>query len=167
MAFNIMSLNCRGLGGLEKRRDVLNYIKQKNFSIYLLQDTHLTMEDYNQIRSLWGFEIFLSPGKSNARGTAILFNNNFEYKIYNEYKDQEGNLIVLEINIYDKYDLLVLNIYSPNMDNPDFFLKISEIISDFNGDFVILAGDFNLVQDPSLDNYNYNVSITKNLEKLS
>ena len=149
MAFNIMSLNCRGLGGLEKRRDVLNYIKQKNFSIYLLQDTHLTMEDYNQIRSLWGFEIFLSPGKSNARGTAILFNNNFEYKIYNEYKDQEGNLLVLEINIYDKYDLLVLNIYGPNMDNPDFFLKISEIISDFNGDFVILAGDFNLVQDPS------------------
>ena len=53
-----MSLNCRGLGGLEKKRDVLNYIKQKNFSIYLLQDTHLTMEDYNQIRSLWGFEIF-------------------------------------------------------------------------------------------------------------
>ena len=57
------------------------------------------MEDYNQIRSLLGFEIFLSPGKSNAKGTAILFNNSFEYKIYNEYKDQEGNLLVLEINI--------------------------------------------------------------------
>ena len=111
------------------------------------------MEDYIQIRSLWGFEIFLSQaGKSNARRTAILFNNNFEYKIYNEYKDQEGNLLVLEINIYDKYDLLVLNFYGPNMNNPDFFLKIS----DLNGDFVILAGDFNLVQDPSLDYYNYN-----------
>ena len=80
-----MSLNCRGLGGLEKRRDVLNYIKQKNFSIYLLQDTHFTMNDYNQVRSLWGYDIFISPGQSNSRGTAILFYNNFEYKIYNEH----------------------------------------------------------------------------------
>ena len=53
------------------------------------------------------------------------------------------------------------------MDNPDFFLKISEIISDFNGDFVILAGDFNLVQDPSLDYYNYKCINNKKSEKLS
>ena len=47
------------------------------------------------------------------------------------------------------------------MDNPDFFLKTLGIISDFNGDFVILAEGFNLVQDPSI------VLITKNIEKLS
>ena len=29
MSFNIMTYNCRGLGGIEKRRDVLNYLKKK------------------------------------------------------------------------------------------------------------------------------------------
>ena len=33
---------------------------------------------------------------------------------------------------------------------------MSGILSDFNSDFVILAGNFNLVQDPFLDYYNYN-----------
>ena len=31
----------------------------------------------------------------------------------------------------------------------------------FKDDFVILAGDFNLLQDPSLDYYNYNYTTTK------
>ena len=56
------SLNCRGLRGLKKEKNLLNYFKPKIFSIYLLQDTHLAMEDYNQIRSLWGFEIFYPLG---------------------------------------------------------------------------------------------------------
>lgn len=54
MSIKIMSLNCRGLAGMEKGRDVLNYIKQKNCSIYFLQDTHFTADDYVQIRSFWG-----------------------------------------------------------------------------------------------------------------
>lgn len=73
-----MSLNCRGLAGMEKRRDVLNYIKQKNCSIYFLQDTHFTADDYVQIRSFWGHDVYISPSASNARGTAILFKNSLK-----------------------------------------------------------------------------------------
>lgn len=55
-----MSLNCRGLAGMEKRRDVLNYIKQKNCSIYFLQDTHFNlMIMYTLDRS--GGMMFISP----------------------------------------------------------------------------------------------------------
>ena len=156
MSVSILTNNCRGLGGIEKRRDVLNYLKQKNFSIYLLQDTHFTLDDYNQVRSFWGGDVYISPGQSNARGTAILFNNNFEYTILNEHKDEEGNFLILEINIFKKYDILLINLYGPNNDNPNFFQSISDIISNFHGEFVIMAGDFNLVQDTNLDYYNYN-----------
>lgn len=48
MSFKVVTFNCRGLGGLDKRRDVLNYIKQKQFSISFLQDTHFTLNDYEQ-----------------------------------------------------------------------------------------------------------------------
>ena len=36
----ILSLNCHGLGNLQKRRDVFHYLKQKGHSVYCLQDTH-------------------------------------------------------------------------------------------------------------------------------
>ena len=155
MSFSLVSLNCRGLSGIEKRRDVLNYLKQKNFSIYFLQDTHFTADETAQIRSLWGYDIYLSPGKSDARGTAILFNNNFEYNVNNMHTDSDGNLLVLEISVFRKYDLLLINIYGPNKDCPDFFRNISDIVSDFQGDFVLIGGDFNLIQDQQIDSYNY------------
>ena len=110
MSLKIVSFNCRGLSGLQKRRDVLNYLKQKNYSICLLQDTHFTDDDYQQVRSFWGYDIFFSPGRSNARGIAIFFNNNFEYTILNQHKDEEGNLLVLEINIANKYDFMLVNV---------------------------------------------------------
>lgn len=45
--------------GMEKRRDVLNYIKQKNCSIYFLQDTHFTADDY--VNNRYGGMMFISP----------------------------------------------------------------------------------------------------------
>lgn len=67
-----MSLNCRVLAGMEKRRDVLNYIKQKNCSIYFLQDAHFTADDYVQIRSFWGHDVYISPSASNVIGTTYI-----------------------------------------------------------------------------------------------
>jgi starvation-inducible outer membrane lipoprotein len=48
------------------------------------------------------------------------------------------------------------------MDNPDFFEKVSDIFLDFNGDFIIMAGDLNLVQDTNLDYYNYTYNKVNN-----
>ena len=98
-----MSLNCRGLGSLEKRRDVLNYIKQKQFSIYFLQDTHFTENDYEQIRAFWGYNIYISPGRSDARGTAILLNNNFEHHV-----KMNSKMKMAVINVCNKYDILLV-----------------------------------------------------------
>ena len=44
-------MNCQGLGGLSKRKDVFNYLKQKKYSIYCLQDTHFTHKEEKYIRA--------------------------------------------------------------------------------------------------------------------
>ena len=67
-SIRIASMNCRGLGDLNKRRDVFNYLKQKPYSICCLQDTHFTAKEENFIRSMWGFETYISPGTSDSRG---------------------------------------------------------------------------------------------------
>ena len=45
----IMSYNVQGLQSTEKRIAVFKYIKNKNYDIYCLQDTHFTVENEKQI----------------------------------------------------------------------------------------------------------------------
>ena len=50
----IISLNTHYLQELNKRIDVLEYFKDKNFHIYCLQDTHFTKNDVDKIKAQWG-----------------------------------------------------------------------------------------------------------------
>lgn len=148
-----VSVNLRGAQLAEKRKDVLNFLKQKQFSIYFLQDTHFTKKEENYIRSQWGFDCYFSSYSSEARGVAIMLNNNFEFTLHEKVEDTEGNKLILDITI-NKKRMTLINIYGPNKDSPDFFSNIKEDIDKF-GNNVILAGDFNLVLDPSIDTQNY------------
>ena len=150
----ITSMNCQGLGNYDKRKDVLNFLKQKKYSIYCLQDTHFTEREENYIRAQWGFECFFSSYNSQSRGVAILFNNNFEYKLNRIKKDQQGNKLILDMTILGKKILLV-NIYGPNRDKPNFYDNLKTEITEFNTDFVITVGDFNLVLNQEKDTKNY------------
>ena len=85
---SIASLNTQGLGDQKKRRDVLHYLKQKNHSIYLIQDTHFSGKMESYIRAEWGYNCYFASKNSQSRGVAILFNNNFEFKLKKVYKDQ-------------------------------------------------------------------------------
>ena len=59
-------------------------------------------------------------------------------------------------------DILVINIYAPNEDCPEFFESVQKKIENTQHDHCIVCGDFNLVLNPSLDSYNYkNVNIPR------
>ena len=83
-SFKILTVNCGGLRDQYKRRDIFDYLRNKDFSIYCLQDTHFTDDNLNFITSQWGYKLFHSPGTRDSRGVAILFNNNFEYTLIEE-----------------------------------------------------------------------------------
>ena len=162
----ICSFNCQGLGGREKRKDVLNFLKQKNYSIYCLQDTHFTEKEENYIRSQWGYDCIFNSYNSQSRGTAILFNNNFEFKVVNVKKDKNGNKLFVEIEFEDKRFSLI-NIYGPNNDSPDFYDSIKNDLISANNDFIIWTGDFNLVMNPEKDTKNYiNINNPRSRDKV-
>ena len=54
----ILTVNCQGLGDTNKRRDVLKNLKNKNYNIYFIQDTHFTDKDENMIKTQWGYKAF-------------------------------------------------------------------------------------------------------------
>ena len=62
----------------------------------------------------------------------------------------------------DGKGLTLVNLYGPNEDSPEFYIKLAEILEEYNNDTNILCGDFNLVQDQYLDTYYYvNIKIRK------
>ena len=165
-SLKISSLNCQGLGASKKRRDVLQYLRQKHYSVYFLQDTHFSKKMERQIRAEWGFECILSCNNSRSRGVAILLNNNFDFKIQKAVVDTNGNYILLLIKTFN-IEILLVNIYGPNKDNPDFFYVIKNKIEDFGTQNVVVGGDWNLVLNPNLDYCNYkNIKNAKAREKL-
>ena len=89
----IASMNCQGLADAKKRRDVFHYLRNKAFSIYLLQDTHFNVKLENYIRAEWGYECYFASHNSSSRGVAIMFNNNFEFEVKKVYKERAGNYI--------------------------------------------------------------------------
>ena len=55
-------MNDRGFRNSEKRRDVFNIMRNLNFSIVCLIDTHISCEMFNFVRAEWGGRAFFSPG---------------------------------------------------------------------------------------------------------
>ena len=151
---NIMSVNCQGLCSPIKRNDVFNYLKSKQGHIYCLQDVHFTKNIENIIHTEWEHDCLFSFGKSNSRGVAILFSKDLDFVIHKYISDPEGNYIIVDITI-DNNRLTLISIYAPNQDSPMFFNNIMSIADTIKNKDLIICGDYNLVQDPTLDYFNY------------
>ena len=146
----VMSLNCRGLGGHEKRRDVVNYLKSLDFDIYFLQDTHLSQRKVSCFNALWRGKCYHSCGTHNSRGTSILFKPQIQHNILYEEYCHEGNFVLIICTIFLNTYTLV-NLYGPNDDRPAFFHILNKKLEDVAGENIIAGGDFNFVFDHKLD----------------
>ena len=150
----VLSVNCQGLQDLKKRFDVLNYLSTMDANIICLQDTHWTANDEKILKQMWKGNAILNGFSTNSRGVAILLNTNFEYKIISEYKDEDGRLIALDINLTE-FSIRLITVYSPNKDTPNFFNNLNGLLDENTQDYLFICGDLNLVLNPSCDSYNY------------
>ena len=156
MEFKILSANCQGMGGNEKKLDVFNYLKAKNCDIYCLQDIHSTQHTEKFIQTQWGNNnCIFSSANSYKRGVAILFNKNLDFTLHKQVTDPEGNYIIIDITV-DNHRFNLINLYGPNNDSASFFNNIMSKAEGINSrNPYILCGDFNVVQDYNLDTFNY------------
>ena len=156
-SFKICTYNCNGLSNFKKRKDVFEYLRchSKDTHIFCLQETHLKSCDENFIRSNWGFDVHVCGCDSNKNGVAILFSNNFDYKVFDVIKDPNGCYIVMNIEFL-KRKITLVNIYGPSSrDNPDFFNEVCCQINSFDNEHIIITGDWNCPLDMELDVRNY------------
>ena len=123
--FKVCSLNVRGLGEQLKRREIFNWLRAKNYSIYLLQETH-SAENTNPVwSSEWGLKSLFTSYSTSSGGFAVLFNNNFTFQLQRSFLDNTGRFIICDIKTNDKL-ITLATIYAPNEDDPGFFERFHD-----------------------------------------
>ena len=151
MDLKVCSLNVRGLRDRLKRREMFNWLRKKNYSIYMLQEVHCLENTIISVWSAkWGYKTLFGCCTSARRGVAILFNDNFNLQVQRSYSDPNGRFIICDI-ITDNKCMTMAVLYAPNDDDPSFLLNFFDHLNDFKCDEVIIGGDFNLVLDLDID----------------
>ena len=92
-SLKLKSFNVRQLADGIKRRQMFNYLRDKQADVILLQETHSTTKMEKVWRNEWGGNIYYSHGNSNARGVCILFKPRAKYKIKGKTIDEAGRFI--------------------------------------------------------------------------
>ena len=151
----IESLNCRGLRDVKKRLDFFDDFKKRGIHIINLQETHLISNDLIQLKKNWNCKFLIAGENKQSLGVMIILNNNFEYKIHNVIKDNGGRFIIIDLEITGVARFLMINIYGPNKDTPEFFENLFNLIDKEDIKNWIITADWNLVLDQNLDTWNY------------
>ena len=68
---SIASYNCNGLADNNKRRTIFTWLKEKEYNIYCIQETHSTIRDEVAWKKEWGGEIYFSHGQRNSKGVMM------------------------------------------------------------------------------------------------
>lgn len=110
---HLCTLNTKGLGDKNKRLRLYEWIKEQKVKIIFLQETHFDNKLIENIKQETKREIFSSNGTSTSRGVAILLDCELDYKMINTCKDNDGRLIMINIEIENIIYTLV-NVYAPN-----------------------------------------------------
>ena len=70
----ILTYNVQGFfGGISKRTDIFDFLRNLNSDTYCLQETHFTDTEKQSIGNLWNGECIFNNNTSYAKGVAILF----------------------------------------------------------------------------------------------
>ena len=77
---------------------------------------------------------------------AIFIKSNHHISVNSIDKDPAGRYIILNI-VIDGFNLVLVNIYAPNKDDPDFFFDVFARLDNINQSHLLVAGDMNVALD--------------------
>ena len=154
--FSIGSLNARGINNIIKRKGIFDWAHQRKFDILMLQECYCSEDVESKWTDDWGGgTCIFSHGTKHSKGTMILFNKCLDIDILSTTVDISGRYIIIKCIIQGEPFTLV-NLYAPNSmrDKQQFFKDLSKKLDNINldiNDHLIMAGDWNSIQESTLD----------------
>ena len=148
-----VTLNARGLNNALKRRKIFRQMKDKKADICMIQETHGSENKSKLWASEWGNKCYFANGESNARGVGLLLSKTTAKGVKDVILDPGGRYLICKIE-YKEQELCIVNLYGPNIDEPNFFEQIRNKVNEMGCMYVIVGGDFNVALEPAKDRGN-------------
>ena len=149
-SIKFISWNVKGLGTQVKTSRVLNHLFDLKSDVMFLQETHLTDSDLNRVRRPWIGKTFHACFSSGARGASIIIRKEVAFTLDDSCLDPGGRFVIISSQLHE-HPVVMACIYAPNWDDESFFTSFFSSLAKFENRYLILAGDFNLVQDSIRD----------------
>lgn len=148
------TFNVNGINNPTKRRAIFKSLRDQGLDFCCIQETHSSPTTVHLWQSEWGGHFLASNGRQNARGVAILIKRSLQYKLLQQVSDDEGRILLVEVDIQGKIYTLG-SLYTPTQDKPQeqlqFLNQLEEKLESFSDTNIILGGDFNSTLNQDLD----------------
>jgi len=146
----LVSWNVRGLGGIEKRREVRRMVEEKSPFILCLQETKLSVCDDILCNSLWGMSshAFSYQSSVGASGGLLIVWDTKEVEVWAS-GSQEHALFIQGRFTTTNEEFYLFNIYAPCEPRAKQALwgSLTSRLQLLSGGKVCLCGDFNAVRN--------------------
>ncbi len=150
---SVLSLNTGGLATKAKRHRTMAALKLSGHDIILLQETHIFDDAIAQAcRAEWEGTSVWCLGMPQSCGVAVLFKIGLTVKINKIVSHPGGRLLEVQCEVDDQAYHLI-NVYCPNnsKERNIFLHNLTSIVVGGCAGTLILGGDFNSVEDTTLD----------------
>lgn len=153
----VISLNVNGLNIDAKRRIIFDHLRKLKADLYLLQETHASDNSVRLWSQEWGGKILANNGTQSSKGVMILFDRSLSFKILNQWHDEEGRILGLDLELAGVVYSLI-NIYAPTQDRPKeqvaVLNRLEQFLTEMDASNIIIGGDFNCLLNPAIDKNN-------------
>uniref|UniRef100_A0A3Q3A9K4 exodeoxyribonuclease III n=1 Tax=Kryptolebias marmoratus TaxID=37003 RepID=A0A3Q3A9K4_KRYMA len=146
----IKNMAIGGSNNAIKRKAILNSLKKDGTQVAFLQETHLTDEEHKKYLREWVGQAHFSSYSTNKRGVIILIHKNLPFTALDTFKDTEGRIILIKGTLYGE-SFLLGSVYSPNVNDKDFFAVLLNQIAEMDCPNILIGGDFNCSLCPHMD----------------
>jgi len=147
----ISTYNCRGLRGDKNRIRIFEWVRGKHQDIVFVQEAHSIKQDEEKWKREWKGNIIFSHGTTESRGVMILLKDNSNIDIVKvDIGRGDGRELYVKATVYG-IEMLLVNIYAPNNDDPGFYERVFDAIRGFDVENIVMGGDMNLVLDVTID----------------
>ena len=151
---NFVTLNIRGLGGKQKSKAVLDWLRNNSKGVTFLQETHSDEFLMEKWRKYWKGELYCAHGNTNSKGVAILFHPSLAVEVLDTIEDKNGRYLIMRVKLKDEI-LVFANCYLPTKNNEreqcSVLREIVDILNTFSDDTLVIGGDFNVALNPLLE----------------
>ena len=92
-------------------------------------------------------KVFHENGNQKKAEVAILISDKMDVKIKTVTRDKEGHYVMIK-GIVQEEDIIIVNIYAPNIGAPQYTRQLLSVIKEEIGSNTIIVGDFNTSLTP-------------------